>query len=262
MFSIAALVPSPPILVPELCGGLAHAAGAGPDDAPAVLRAAALAAVGALAEVTRHWTVIGVGEAAQVVGQDAVGTFRGFGADVRVALSDDALARARHSPDAADPQLPLPALIAGWLRGQIAPDAVASTTLVAADTPADRCARIGADLRSALDGSPEPAGVLVIADGAATLTVKAPGYLDERAADVQRELDRALAEGDTAGLLALDPALCAELALSGRAAYQVLAGLFAADPKAPYVETLYSDAPFGVGYQVSVWRPSASGGGS
>lgn len=262
VFSIAALVPSPPILVPELCGGLAHAAGADSDDAPAVLRAAALTAVGALAAVTRHWTVLGVGDAAQVVGPDAVGTFRGFGADVQVALSDDALARARHSPDTADPQQPLPALIAGWLRGQVAPEAVASTTLVAADTPVDRCARIGADLRSALDGSPEPAGVLVLADGAATLTVKAPGYLDERAADVQRDLDRALAEGDTAGLLALDPALCAELALSGRAAYQVLAGLFAADPKAPCVETLYSDAPFGVGYQVSVWRPSTSGGGS
>ncbi|WP_433208483.1 hypothetical protein ACQP1G_13995 [Nocardia sp. CA-107356] len=262
MFSIAALVPSPPILVPELCGGSAHAAGADPDDAPAVLRAAALTAVGALAATTRRWTVIGVGAGAQVVGQNTVGTFRGFGADVQVALSDAALSRAQHTPGTADPQQPLPALIAGWLRGRIAPAAVAPTTLVAADTPADRCARIGADLRSALDGSPEPTGVLVVADGAATLTLKAPGYLDERAADVQRELDRALAAGDTTGLLALDPALCAELALSGRAAYQVLAGLFAADSKAPYVETLYSDAPFGVGYQVSVWRPSASGGDS
>ncbi|MFX0580960.1 hypothetical protein [Nocardia nepalensis] len=262
MFSIAALVPSPPILVPELCGGIAHAVGTDPGDAPAVLRAAALTAVGALAATTRHWTVIGVGDAAQVVGPDAVGTFRGFGADVQVALSDDALSRARHTPGTADPQQPLPALIAGWLRGQIAPEAVAPTTVVAADTPVDRCARIGAELRTALDGSPEPAGVLVIADGAATLSLKAPGYLDERAAGVQRELDRALAQGDTGGLLALDPALCAELALSGRAAYQVLAGLFAADSKAPSVETLYSAAPFGVGYQVSVWRPSASGGDS
>ncbi|MGY4101743.1 hypothetical protein ACW2Q0_19635 [Nocardia sp. R16R-3T] len=260
VFSIAALVPSPPILVPELCGAVAGAAGPDADDAPAVLRAAALTAAGALAATTRHWTVVSVGATAQVVGPDAVGTFRGFGADVRVALSEDALSRSRRTPGAADPRQPLPALIAGWLRGQVAPEVVAVTTLVVADTPADECARIGGRLRTALDGSPEPTGVLVVADGAATLTLKAPGYLDERAADVQRELDRALAEGDTAGLLALDPALCAELVLSGRAAYQVLAGLFAADPIAPSVETLYSDAPFGVGYQVSLWRPSASGG--
>lgn len=260
VFSIAALVPSPPILVPELGGAVARAAGSDSDDAPAVLRAAACTAVGALAVTTRHWTVVGVAAAAQVVGPDAVGTFRGFGADVQVGLSADALSRSRHTPGVADPQQPLPALIAGWLRGRVAPEAVASTTLVAADTPADECARIGARLRTALDDSPERTGVLVVADGAATLTLAAPGYLDERAADVQRELDHALAEGDTAGLLALDPALCAELVLSGRAAYQVLAGLFAADPIAPAVETLYSAAPFGVGYQVSVWRPGEPGG--
>lgn len=260
MFSIAALVPSPPILVPELCGDLARAAGVDSDDAPAVLRAAALAAVGALAATARHWTVLGVGADAQVMGPDAVGTFRGFGADVQVALSEDALLRARHTPGSADPRQPLPALIAGWLRGQVAPEAVASTTLVAVDTPVDQCARIGTELRTTLDSSSERTGVLVIADGAATLTLKAPGYLDERAAAVQSALDRALAAGDTAGLLALDPELCAELMLSGRAAYQVLAGLFAADPQAPSVETLYSDAPFGVGYQVSVWRPNRPGG--
>ncbi|MEV5832029.1 hypothetical protein [Nocardia sp. NPDC052112] len=260
MFSIAALVPSPPILVPELCGAHAHAAGSDSDDAPAVLRVAALTAIGALAATTRHWTVIGVGASAQIIGPDAVGTFRGFGADVRVGLSEEALSRSGRTPGAADPQQPLPALIAGWLRGQVAPEAAAATTLVAVDTPADECARIGARLRTALDDSPEQTGVLVVADGAATLTLEAPGYLDERAADVQRELDRALAEGDTAGLLALEPALCDELVLSGRAAYQVLAGLFAADPIAPAVETLYSEAPFGVGYQVGIWRPSASGG--
>ncbi len=260
VFSIAALVPSPPILVPELGGEVAQAAGVEADDAPAVLRAAALTAVGALAATTRHWTVVGVDVAAQIVDPDVAGTFRGFGADVRVGLSEDALSRSRRTPGGADPQQPLPALIAGWLRGRVASEAVAATTLVAADTPSDECARIGARLRTALDTSPEPTGVLVVADGAATLTLTAPGYLDERAAGVQRELDRALAEGDTAGLLALDPALCAELVLSGRAAYQVLAGLFAVDPIAPAVETLYSDAPFGVGYQVSVWRPSASGG--
>ncbi|MCP2299892.1 hypothetical protein APR11_006351 [Nocardia amikacinitolerans] len=251
MFSIAALVPSPPILVPELGGAAAMGSGADPDDPPAVLRTAALDAAGALAAVTKRWTVLGVGSADDVLGPETAGTFRGFGVDLRVALADSATAPGF----AADPRLPLPTLIAGWLRGRVAPAARATARLIAADTSAARCLELGAALRAELDADDEPRGVLVVADGAATLTVKSPGYLDERAVPLQAELDRALSAGDRAALRALDPALCAELAVSGRAAYQVLGGLFAADPSDPSVETHYRDAPFGVGYHVSVWRP-------
>ncbi|MFI9404360.1 hypothetical protein [Nocardia sp. NPDC052316] len=248
MFPIAALVPSPPILVPELCGGVTSAVPGHAGDPRAVLRAAVLAAATALARVSDRWTVLGTGAADQVFGPETVGTFRGFGADVRVALSATAAAE----PDA---QLPLPVLIAGWLREQVAPAAEAEVRIVAADTPEHRCVELGAKLRAELNGSAGQHGVLVVADGAATLSLQAPGYLDERAAAVQDELDRALAAGDRGALRSLDPALCAELVLSGRAAYQMLAGLFETDPM---VETLYSDAPFGVGYQVSLWRPAGT----
>ncbi|WP_067841731.1 hypothetical protein [Nocardia lijiangensis] len=251
MFSIAVLVPSPPILVPELGGGAAVGSAADPADPPAVLRAAALDAARELAAVTQRWTVLGVGNADHVLGPESAGTFRGFGVDVRVALADSAAAPGF----AADPQLPLPALIAGWLRGRVAPTALATARLIAADTAPSRCLELGAALRAELDAGDEPCGVLVVADGAATLTVKSPGYLDERAAALQAELDHALSAGDRSALGALDPGLCAELAVSGRAAYQVLGGLFAADPSDPSVETHYRDAPFGVGYHVSVWRP-------
>lgn len=250
VFSLAALVPSPPVLVPQLGGAVARVPEAA-DDPVAALRAAALTAAGALAGVPR-WLVIGAGPADQLLDDASIGTFRGYGADVRVALSD-----VRNGEP--DPELALPALVAGWLRGQVAPDAVASAHIVAADTAPDRCAEIGAELRATLDRTPEPAGVLVVADGTATLTLKAPGYLDERAAEVQQELDTALSGGDRAALRTLDPALCAELVMAGRAAYQVLAGLFAADAADPDVETLYRDAPFGVGYHVSVWRPGGAG---
>ncbi|WP_405165740.1 hypothetical protein OG203_11990 [Nocardia sp. NBC_01499] len=246
MFSIAALVPSPPILVPELCGGATGAIPGHQGDPRAELRAAVLAAAEVLAAVTDHWTVIGTGAADQVFGPETVGTFRGFGADVRIALS----AAASAEPD---PQHPLPVLIAGWLRGRVAPAASAEVRLVAADTPVERCLELGAKLRAELDNSGKRHGVLVVADGCATLSLKAPGYLDERAAAVQDDLDRALTAGDRAGLRALDPALCAELVMSGRAAYQVLAGLFDTDPMA---ETLYHDAPLGVGYHVGLWRPA------
>ncbi|WP_159838174.1 hypothetical protein [Nocardia sp. CY41] len=249
MFSVAALVPSPPVLVPELCGGVADEAGTGDPDPRAVLRSAVLDAVRDVAAAADHWTVIGVGADERTFGPETVGTFRGFGADVRAGLSGAAVT----GPGRADADLPLAVLIGGWLRGQVAPGAIAEARVVPADATPEHCRESGAKTRAALDGDVAPRGVLVVADGAATLSTKAPGYLDERARPVQDRLDHALATGDRAALWALDPGLCGELGIAGRAAYQVLAGLFRADP---LVETRYCDAPFGVGYHVSLWRPA------
>ncbi|WP_040791173.1 hypothetical protein [Nocardia paucivorans] len=269
MFCLAALVPSPPILVSQLCGGSARARGADPRSEPdprdthlAELRTAVLEVGRILAAASSRWTVVGVGDTTRIIGSDAVGTFRGFGVDVPVALSGPPPVPGASSAAGAtppDPCLPLPALIAGWLRGAVAPEAVARVHLVAADTPADRCAELGADLRAELDSAAEPDVVLVVADGAATLSTAAPGYFDPDAGPLQDRLDTALATGDRAALMALDPRLCARLVLSGRAAYQVLAGLVAADPTPPAVEGRYRGAPFGVGYHVGVWRPAIAG---
>ncbi|APE38567.1 hypothetical protein BOX37_20775 [Nocardia mangyaensis] len=254
MFSIAALVPSPPMLVPALCGRGELPDGES-DDPIAVLRAAALDAAAALAAVADRWTVLGVGADDQNFGPATRGTFRGFGADVVVGLGPRDSA-----PVPADPQLPLPVLIAGWLREQVAPEISVRARLLAADTAPRECARVGAALRAALDADPAPHAVLVVADGAATLTVKAPGYLDERAAPAQHELDAALRAGSRSGLAVLDPDLCARLLLDGRAAYQAMGGLFAGDPADPLVRTLYQGAPYGVAYDVSVWRSSGPEG--
>ncbi|MFE3544845.1 hypothetical protein ACFXK0_17945 [Nocardia sp. NPDC059177] len=254
MFSIAALVPSPPMLVPELCGR-PPAPGGDPDDPVAVLRAAALAAAGALAAAADRWTVLGVGARAENFDPGTVGTFRGFGADVVVGLGPGTRAAGP-----ADAQLPLPVLVAGWLREQVSPAISVRARLLADDTAPAQCVRAGAVLRAELDADPVPHAVLVVADGAATLTVGAPGYLDERAAPAQAALDTALRAGSRAGLAALDPELSAQLLLDGRAAYQALGGLFAADPADPLVRTLYQGAPFGVGYDVSVWQPNGQEG--
>ncbi|MET9213947.1 MULTISPECIES: class III extradiol ring-cleavage dioxygenase family protein [unclassified Nocardia] len=254
MFSIAALVPSPPMLVPELCGRPV-AADSDPDDPTAVLRAAALDAAAALAASADRWTVLGVGAHDQNFAATTRGTFRGFGADVVVGLGP-----AGPDPVPADPQLPLPVLVAGWLRERVAPGISVTARLLAADTAPADCVSAGTALRAALDADPAPHAVLVVADGAATLTFGAPGYLDERAAPVQDALDAALRDGSRSGLATLDPALCAQLLLDGRAAYQVLGGLFAADPADPRVRTLYQGAPYGVGYDVSVWEPGGQEG--
>lgn len=246
VFCVASLVPSPPVLVPRLGG----AAGTATDGDVPVLRAAVLRAGAELAGRATRWIVVGAADADRVLGPEAVGTFRGYGVDVHVGFAETPL-------DAiADATLPLPVLIGGWLREQVAPHAVAQGRLIAADTPAAESYAFGARLRAELDADPEPYGVLVVGDGAATLSVKAPGYFDERAEAVQAEIDRALTAGDRQALAALDPQLCADLHVAGRPAYQVLAGLFSADAADPKVETLYTAAPFGVAYHVSVWHPA------
>ncbi|KAF0847667.1 hypothetical protein FNL39_103569 [Nocardia caishijiensis] len=235
------------MLVPHLCGHQL-ASGDVPDEPVVTVRAAALEAVATLAAQADQWVVVGTGAGTETFDPGTRGTFRGFGADVVVGLGPGAGADAP-----ADPQLPLPVLIAGWLREQAAPGVSVHARLIAADTAPEECARFGADLRAELDADPAPHAVLVVADGAATLTVKSPGYLDERAEPFQTDLDAALRAGSRAGLAALDPDLCARLRVDGRAAYQVLGGLFAADPADPRVRTLYQGAPYGVGYDVSLW---------
>ncbi|PTR26651.1 hypothetical protein C8K36_105224 [Rhodococcus sp. OK519] len=218
------------------------------------MRTAAVDAVGRLADTCTEWTAIGVAEAggaAVEVAAESCGTFRGFGVDIRVGLSEDA------SGDP-DPGMPLAALVAGWLRGRAAPATSVRVRVLAADTPADECARLGARLRAQFDASPTPQGLLVVADGANTLTDKAPGAFDERSVDLQAALDRALADGDAAALAALDPELCAAVGLSGRAAWQVLSAVFggeAGSGQPRKTESLYTGAPYGVGYHVGMWLP-------
>lgn len=169
-----ALIPSAPILVPELAG----AAAAEVTD----LRAAVLAAAAALPP---RWIAVGAGDAEAVIDHRAVGTLAGYGADIRVALS----------PGSREPvaELPLAALITGWVRGQVAPDTAAEVHIVGPDT-AD-----AARLRAAIDAAPDPVGLLVVADGAHTLTAAAPGGFDPDSVPAQAALDDALAAGDTAG---------------------------------------------------------------
>ena len=79
MLSAIAIIPSAPVLVPELAGTAA--------DEVAELRAAMIAAASALPP---RWIAVGVGAADRVVGPQTVGTFAGFGAELAVRLSPPA----------------------------------------------------------------------------------------------------------------------------------------------------------------------------
>ena len=228
MLSTIAIIPSAPVLVPELAGAAA--------DEVAELRAAMVAAVAALPP---RWVVVGVGAADAVVGPESVGTFAGFGADLLVRLS----------PEASGPpvELPLCALIAGWMRDQAQPDARAEVRVFAAHHDLDAALALGRQLRNETEQSTEPTGVLVIADGANTLTPVAPGGYHPADVDVQRVLDDALGCGDVSALTRLPEQVV------GRVAFGVLAGL--AEPAPRSAKELYRAAPYGVGYFAGVWQP-------
>ncbi|MCG5433861.1 hypothetical protein LV457_16420 [Mycobacterium sp. MYCO198283] len=227
MLVAVALVPSAPVLVPELAGAAATET--------VEVRAAIADAVAAL---PGRWVAVGVDARAGYVAPSAVGTFAGYGVDRVVRLS----------PQADRPAvLPLAALITGWIRGTAAPRAAAEVLLYPAELSADDAAAEGRALRSALDDADEEVGLLVVADGLRTLTPPAPGGFDPDSVAVQQRVDDALAAGDGAALRDLPDAV------TGRVAYQVLAG--AVEHPAAAVER-YRGAPFGVGYFVGAWRPA------
>ena len=115
------------------------------------------------------------------------------------------------------------------------------------------CAELGVALAAECAAADGPVGLLVVGDGAATHTVKAPGYLDERAGPFDIAVAAALGAADRAVLAALDADLAAELCASGRAPWQVLAG--ATRGGGWRGELLHSSMPFGVAYHVAVWTP-------
>ncbi|WP_370942983.1 class III extradiol dioxygenase subunit B-like domain-containing protein [Amycolatopsis sp. cg5] len=227
MITQVVMVPQPPLLVPEL------AAGAAPETAQ--LREACLSAVRALGG---RWLAVAAGPVEQTVSAAGAGTFRGYGVDVGVTLA----AAAASTPAG---ELPLPALIAGWLRGQAGAESVEVRVVDATATPG-HCADLGRSLDS------EDAGLLVLGDGSNRHGPRSPGNEDERAPGFDEAIAAALGKADVEALKALDPGLCAELGVTGRVPWQVLAGL--ADGASWRAELLYTGAPHGVGYHVAVWE--------
>ena len=116
----------------------------------------------------------------------------------------------------------------------------------------------GAALGAELAASPVPTGLLLLADGAACHGPKAPRAEDSRAAAYEEAVNDALAAGDPAALAALDPHLGAELSATGPELWPLLSA--AAGGADWSGELLHSDAPYGVGWSVAVWRRAPAGG--
>jgi len=246
MLVAAAVCPCPPLLVPEV------AAGAAPELDAA--RAACTDALGVLA-ASRPDLLVVVGPAERngrgAHAQGARGSFRGFGVDLDVRLGGDKQASGmwdRPASGVSQRELPPSLAVAAWLLERTGwSDAPVEGLGVGEPLAAERCIQVGREIAA----QAERVALLVMGDASACRTLKAPGYLDERAAGFDAEVARALGEADVAALKVLDADLAYGLKASGRAPWQVLAG--AADGAGLGGALLYDDAPYGVGYLVAAW---------
>ncbi|ADI06447.1 hypothetical protein SBI_03326 [Streptomyces bingchenggensis BCW-1] len=239
MLIAAAVCPCPPLLVPEVAAGAA-----GELDG---LRAACLDAVGVLA-AARPERLIVVGPAERdgrgPHPQGTPGSFRGFGVDLDVRLGGWGEAAAEVSERTLPPSLAVAAWLLERARWQAAP---VEGLGVGEPLASERCREVGRELAA----QAEQVALLVMGDGSACRSLKAPGYLDERAAGFDADVARALGAADVGALAALDEELAAELKAAGRAPLQVLAG--AGEGAALKGELRYEAAPYGVGYFVAMW---------
>ncbi|MFZ3567696.1 class III extradiol dioxygenase subunit B-like domain-containing protein [Streptomyces sp. BH097] len=227
MLVAAAVCPCPPLLVPEVAAGAApelDAARAACDEAIAALLAA---------EPDLVW-VIGEGPRTGVHEPGARGSFRPFGVDLDVRLGTA-------PSDAVEPTLPPSLSVGAWLLAR----AGWSGEVRGYETAGDGTAFSGA-------ADAERVGFLVMGDGTACRTLKAPGYLDDRAEGVDTAVAAALRDLDADGTLAnLDADLARELKISGRAPWQLLSAAW--DRRDGTGRLLYEGAPYGVGYFVASW---------
>lgn len=215
MLVAAAVCPHPPVLVPALAGGAA-----GELDG---LRARCRDAV-AVVDATSADVVY-------VVGVDSAPRARSFqpwGVDEPV--------------DVPEP-MPLSLLVGAWLTTGRS----RSFVIVDDDMDTEDCAALGRELAASADR----VGMLVMGDGSARHTEKAPGYLDPRAHDYDEAVAAAMRSADVEMLSALDPAAARDLMVAGRAPWQVLAGAAAAGS---WTADSSLEMPYGIGYHVAAWR--------
>ena len=239
----AAILPHPPLLVPELAGGAA--AELDP------LRRACLEALHAVLDGAGGVVLVGDGPVWGVPGPDAAASFRPYGAAVDVALPD------LHPLDL--PGLPEPvrlhglplslAVAAHLLAGIGTPPARLSAVTVPVSLGPRAAGTIGRALAAA--GERGPFGLVAMGDLSARRSEQAPGAFHPAAAAFDRSAAAAFRDGAPGRLLDLEPAAAAELQATGRVPLQVLAGTFT-DGARPRGRVLYEDAPFGVGYLVGV----------
>jgi aromatic ring-opening dioxygenase LigB subunit len=262
--SAAALVPHPPLLLPEL--------GRSPTPDLELLRSASRRAVATLLDHTEALLVVGPAPAWGEAELGAAGSFVPYGAPVTASLPAAAAApavadgsagpsrdadAARWLDRAALPPghltaLPLSLAVAAWLLDQLAEER-ALPPVAAFGVPAGADAGQAAPLGRALAAAVREArvGLLVMADLSARRTQRAPASFHPDAEEFDRRIGDAIRKAELGRLREVDPALAAEMGAGGMAALWLLAGALA-DVRDLHGEVRYEGGPFGVGYLVGV----------
>jgi hypothetical protein len=222
----AALCPAPPLLARELTGA---------DPVVPDLRAACLDAAAGLV-AARPGIIAVVGTAGQAQAWDPAG---------RLDLAAFAPALRAYAGGPGSTALPVSLGLGCMLLDHAGHDGQRLLRSVTPGETAADCAVLG----SHLAGLTERVALLVMADGSACRTLKAPGYLDERSAPFDAQVEGAVRRGDLDALLTLDADLAADLMATGRPALQVLAGAASGRPATSAVR--FRDDPFGVFYLVA-----------
>jgi hypothetical protein len=93
--------------------------------------------------------------------------------------------------------------------------------------------------------------VVVMADGSACRSEKAPGHLNPDAVPFDDAIERALRAGDVDALAAVDPVQAHELWCEGAPCFHVLAEI--ARGRDIATDVSYADAPYGVAWWVARW---------
>lgn len=242
----AAVLPHPPLLVPEV------ATGAAAEVAP-LLHACDAAVADLVARRPDLLVCVGDGSRTRPHPAGSWGTFAGLGVDLRAPSAPPSSADPGEQEEPARPSLPLSLTVGRWLLERAGWTGRLLLHEVAVDADPALCAELGR--RLTVESGPGAAW-LVLGDASSTRTEKAPGYLDPRAEGFDAGVARALAGGDAAALAGLDAGLARELGAAGRAPWQVLAAAAGGGRWPGRAELRHDAAPYGVGYLVATWLPA------
>jgi hypothetical protein len=181
--------------------------------------------------------VIGSGDRTHWFHQGGIGSTRGFGG-----LLDYALGSGTE-------QLPQPLTIAAailngahWAGNVIGLEAAHDSTASDRKNLGREVARKAEALATL---------IVVVGDGSATRTEKAPGYVQPDAASFDEAMARAIDEADIEAILDVDQEQADRLWCRGIPAWQVVANAVGQMQGILILES----APFGVNYLVASWRP-------
>ncbi len=184
--------------------------------------------------------VVGAGPEQRWYGDGAGGSLRAYGVPVDVAL---------HGAVDRPPTMPLSLTVGAWLLNRTGWPGERRAVAVPAGAADAELARLAEQV---LHLAPTVA-LMVMADGSARHTEKAPGYVDPRAPAFDAAIAGALAGGDPAALADMDQRLGDELLAAGTASLRLLGQAAAA---LQWDAALLSEsAPYGVGYFAAAWTP-------